>query len=87
MNFVEELMEAEDEPIITDEDEKIFKKITSIGKVRDFTEMNLSDEKLDSLIESLEKQEEFTSEIKTILKNLEKVSSIIMENDDEEEYI
>jgi len=88
MNLAETLYELSDEPIIPEENSIIIKNILNITKTYEFAEMNLSEEKLDELVENIKQEENFTSVLSNIISGLESVKSIqIAEDNDEEEYL
>lgn len=88
-NIIADLAMLEDEPIVSDENEKTLKEITAITRTAEFELMELNDEKLDELISCLREQEEFAKEIPSITQGLQRVPSIILpcEEEDEEDYI
>jgi len=88
-NIIADLAMLADEPIVSDENERTLKEITAITKTAEFEPMELDDEKLDELIDCLREQEEFAKEIPTITQGLQRVPSIVLPSDDEdeEEYI
>lgn len=87
-NIIKDLIEMEDEPVISEENETLLQQITSITRTAEFEPMGISEEKLDELIESLGNQETFSEEVSTLSSGLEKVKSIVLENfEDEEDYI
>jgi len=84
-NLIQDLVNLPDEPIVSDENESILKNITAIKKTSEFEPMDLNDERLDELIECLKEQEDFAHNIEEISKELGRVPSIIMHDDDEED--
>lgn len=87
MNIIEEIYKLPDEPIITQENEEILEKITSITRTSQFAEMNLSEEKLDELVQSLVEQENFSQNIPHICSGLSNASSILIVEEGDEDYI
>lgn len=80
-----DLISLPDEPIISDADELVLRKIVGITRTSEFEDFNLNDERLDSLTESLHQQEEFAKEIPGIVKGLDNAKSIIIVTEDEED--
>lgn len=88
MNVIEKLIDLPDEPIISDENEDILQKITSITRTAQFKELNLTEEKLDELVECVEEQEGFAGVVESIISSLERAPSIRIEEEiDEIDFI
>ena len=87
-NIIDDLILMEDEPIITEENDALLSSITNIERTSEFEAMGLTEEKLDELVQCLGNQESFASELQTIAEELEKIKSIMIElNDEDEDYI
>lgn len=88
INLIADLASLPDEPILSNENDRILKRITSITRTSQFELLNLDDEKLDELTLCLKEQEDFTNEITSITRGLERAPSIILwEANEEEDYI
>lgn len=87
MSIIQKIYELPDEPIISQENEEILEKIISITRTSQFAEMNLSEEKLDELVQCLVEQENFSANIPNICNGLSNASSILIVEEDEEDYI
>ena len=87
-SIIDDLISMADEPIITEENDEIMERLIIIERTSEFEPMGLTEEKLDELVESLGNQENFASEITSLSQGLERVQSIVLEVDnDEEDYI
>ncbi len=83
--IIQDLISMQDEPIISDENEELLQTITSISRTSEFELMGLEEEKLDELLSSLQEQENFAVEIADLSEGLERVPSIALIDDEEEE--
>jgi len=88
-NIIDDLIGMQDEPIVSEENETLLAQITSITRTSEFAPMELDDERLDGLIECLGNQENFANEVNHLAEGLERVKSIIIkdDNDEDEDYI
>jgi len=80
--FIKDILVLEHEPLIPDENEKLLKQITSLERTSQFDELNITEEKLDELIENLGNQEDYTEEIGTIVDDLDEIPGVSMANSD-----
>ena len=82
MSIVGDLSKLRDEPIMSRQNERIFKRIIGIKRTSEFATLNLSEEKLDELYESLERQENFIERSEEITRGLEDATAITITEDD-----
>jgi len=80
MKILNEINNLEEEFIVSKQDFVDFKNIINIKRSYEFETLNLSEERLDELLDLLDKHEEQEEILKDIVRDLGLVSSSIIEN-------
>jgi hypothetical protein len=85
MTKIQDIAGLAHEPLTSKRNEDLLVEISKIERTSQFSEMNLTDEELDSILEGLDSQENFVGNIDQFIVNLHDMPSIQIEEDEEED--